>query len=165
MDIAKSRGGWNKKERKLVSCACGCGTDFINVNKAGKTRRFIHGHNKPMLGKKRTFSAEHREKLRVKLVGRPVSEKSRLKMTGENNKTWKGELASYFAKHIWIKNHHGKAPNCQNVECKKKSENFQWASISGDYRNRKDYLSLCVSCHRKWDMNIIKIRTLNKIYA
>lgn len=34
-----------RKERKVVLCACGCGTLMESVDSKGRERKFIHGHN------------------------------------------------------------------------------------------------------------------------
>lgn len=40
---------------------------------------------------------------------------------------------------------------------------FEWASLSGDYEDTDDYVSLCISCHRKLDAGAPKrkIRSTN----
>ena len=74
--------------------------------------------------------------------------------TGEKSYIWKGESASYDAKHKWLVTHYGKANKCQNDNCKfKNPKRFEWANISKKYyRRRDDFIMLCCSCHRKWDM-------------
>lgn len=70
----------------------------------------------------------------------------------ENNGCWKGESASYTAKHIWMVVHFGKANKCENKNCKKLSKKYHWANLSGKYkRNRNDWKMLCVSCHSLFD--------------
>jgi hypothetical protein len=69
------------------------------------------------------------------------------------NINWKGDTASYTAKHIWIKYHYGKAQSCENVDCSGVSKTYHWSNISGTYqRDRKDWQQLCVSCHKKYDL-------------
>jgi len=72
---------------------------------------------------------------------------------GGQARCWKGDDASYFAKHMWILKHYGKANKCENPNCKcKNPKRFEWANISGQYkRGRDDYMMLCPSCHRKMD--------------
>lgn len=72
---------------------------------------------------------------------------------GHIPKNYKGENASYSAKHKWIKYHFGKATRCENEECKfKNPRRFEWANISGKWKLlRSDYKQLCPSCHRKFD--------------
>ena len=40
----------HRKERKTITCACGCGTEFITPNKKGRDKKYILGHNQ--IGKK-----------------------------------------------------------------------------------------------------------------
>ncbi len=71
-----------------------------------------------------------------------------------------GNRPNYDANHHWLKNQFGKAIKCDNDECIFKSpKRFEWANISGYHkRDRKDYLQLCPSCHRKWDLGLIIIK-------
>lgn len=66
---------------------------------------------------------------------------------------WKGDGASYFAIHIWLKNHYGKAIRCEMDYCSGKSQTYQWALIKGKkYEHNVDnYMQLCRSCHAKYD--------------
>lgn len=91
------------------------------------------------------------------------------KITKNNrNGMWKGDNASYFAIHIWMKNNYGKAYHCENItgkinkiKCSKKSINFDWANISDKYhRDISDWHQLCRICHRKFD----KIKNLSDFY-
>lgn len=71
---------------------------------------------------------------------------------------WKGEDASYYAIHSWVRNRLGKPFMCE--ECGKDDKNikYEWSNIDGEYkRDLNDYIMLCISCHRKRD-NLLKIR-------
>lgn len=72
---------------------------------------------------------------------------------GEKAPSWKGEFASYTAKHIWLNKYYGKAIKCENLDCSRESTTYDWANISGKYRDRSDYLQLYRKCHRKFDKN------------
>lgn len=71
----------------------------------------------------------------------------------EKSKYWKGEEGGYSAKHKWLYKYYGKANRCENIYCESVNKKmFHWANISGEYkRNRKDFLMLCVPCHRTLD--------------
>lgn len=73
---------------------------------------------------------------------------------GSTARRWKGEEASYAAKHMWIVKHYGKAACCENPDCTYDNpKRYEWANISGEYRrDREDYKQLCPSCHRKMDI-------------
>jgi len=73
--------------------------------------------------------------------------------TMANNGRWKGDNASYAAKHIWFKNNWVRPSYCEH--CGKNPpeiKRFEWANTTGVYtRNREDYLNLCTSCHMRMD--------------
>lgn len=78
-------------------------------------------------------------------------------VSGENNAKWKGDDASYTAKHIWIKGQLGKATNCE--VCKGNDKKiYHWHNISGNYlRDIKDWINLCPTCHRNVHLNKITL--------
>jgi len=81
-----------------------------------------------------------------------ISEKVSKSLIG-NKRRWKGEEASRTAKHMWIYKQFGKANHCSNPNCDKKSNKYEWANISGEYKREIfDYKQLCVICHRKMDL-------------
>lgn len=91
-------------------------------------------------------------------------------MSNENSRSWKGEKAGYFAFHEWIRKYYGRANKCEKPNCKYprtnkrgqtiyKPKSFQWALIHGKEHGhiRENYMMLCASCHKKYDMNLISI--------
>ena len=63
--------------------------------------------------------------------------------------------AEYFRIHNWLSYHYGKASKCENTDCKNiKPKRFEWALIKGKQhsRNIENYIQLCPSCHRKYDI-------------
>ena len=74
---------------------------------------------------------------------------------GPKARRWKGEDASYAAKHMWIHKHYGKASYCEN-DSSHRSSRFEWANISGTYqRERSDYKQLCRKCHIEMDRRTV----------
>lgn len=76
---------------------------------------------------------------------------------------------SYYAVHMYMLNHFGKATKCENLLCvyprkerangrmMEKPKRYEWANISGEYkRERADWMELCPSCHRMRDIQIKK---------
>ncbi|MCL5070190.1 MAG: hypothetical protein M1308_04750 [Actinobacteria bacterium] len=115
----------------------------------GKKLTYRHG----MLGKHHTEEAK--EKNRIVHLGKKVWNKG-LKgiLKGESNPRWKGNSVGYCALHMWIKRELGKPVEC--VYCGK-IENIEWASISHKAkRDLNDYISLCKSCHSKYDDSITR---------
>lgn len=123
-----------------------------------ETKRKI---SKTLTGRKQ--SKETIEKRRKKMIGHPFwglqkqpkwMIERRLKFGSENNQ-WK-ENPSYSTLHDWVRRHKGKPKKCEF--CGKTEGMLHWANISGEYkRDVDDYMSLCVSCHRKYDGSAYKM--------
>jgi len=83
----------------------------------------------------------------------PKTEFKKGQKVGNKNNKWKGEEASYFAKHIWANNHFGRPRFCEHCKCSSRKM-YHWANISKEFkRERDDWLRLCVSCHKKFDLD------------
>lgn len=67
---------------------------------------------------------------------------------------WKGNQVGYGGLHTWVSKNLGKPDKCEF--CKKfglKGKNIHWANRSGGYkRDLQDWLRLCTSCHKKYDL-------------
>ncbi|MEK7180323.1 MAG: NUMOD3 domain-containing DNA-binding protein [Patescibacteria group bacterium] len=95
-------------------------------------------------GKK--LSLEHIDKIRLKNIGRVAWNKG--VEEGQGN-AWKGDSVGYGGLHEWIRKHLGKANKCKNGCVSRK---YEWANISQEYKRAlTDFMSLCTSCHRKYD--------------
>jgi len=74
--------------------------------------------------------------------------------SGKNHYAWKGNKVEYRGLHKWVEKNLGKPLICEH--CGKKENNtkmMHWANKSGEYkRDLKDWLRLCVRCHRKFDL-------------
>lgn len=73
--------------------------------------------------------------------------------TKENHSRWK-DNPNYATSHHWMVRYYGNPKACVGNECSGKSKKFDWALKRGKTasRNPKDYLTLCRSCHMKYDM-------------
>ena len=71
----------------------------------------------------------------------------------ENHFAWKGEKASYRAKHHWMNNNFGKPCTCEHCgNTNLSGHQIHWANVSGEYkRERSDWKRLCSTCHGKFD--------------
>lgn len=48
---------------------------------------------------------------------------------------------------------------CENKNCPGKSKTFHWASISRKCKRVfRDWIRLCVSCHKNYDLGNIKLK-------
>jgi len=68
----------------------------------------------------------------------------------ENNDSWKGIKAGYKALHYRVYNLLGNPKNC-DVCGTEKAKRYEWANLTRDYANPKDYKRMCVRCHRQFD--------------
>lgn len=83
----------------------------------------------------------------------------------ELNHKWKGENASYSAKHYWVNRKLGKPRECSSCGTKK-AKKYEWANLSGEYkRDLADYIRLCVSCHRRMDGHGYKAWETRRVYV
>ena len=67
---------------------------------------------------------------------------------------WKGAEAGVDSIHDWIKTARGKASRCENPDCLKKSNTYDWSLLRGkryEDRNLDDYWQLCRKCHKAYD--------------
>ena len=116
-------------------------------------------YNKPHKG--HTHSKETKRVMRLKKLGRKQSQEWIDKKTyhDENHPMWKGDEVGYVALHTWVRKKLGTPDTC--TQCRFKSKNnykMHWANISGEYkRDVKDFIRLCASCHKKYDLNKIKL--------
>lgn len=117
----------------------------------------------------RNKSKKQKELVSKKLKGRPLHKNTILGLKkfqsteeyriwksnifkGKNNPQWMGNKVSYRAIHMWMQNNFGKANLCEGKNCKKITQYYEWANISGKYkRNRNDWIKLCKSCHMLMD--------------
>ncbi len=97
--------------------------------------------------------------------------------TGPNHGAWVGDSAVYGTKHQYLGRHFGKAKKCENINCfyprknasrgwVRSAKKYEWALVRGrSYsRDRKDYLRLCASCHRRYDSGHSEINGVPMIF-
>lgn len=129
---------WNINTGKSSGCCSKC-KKGINI----KGLKLGHGWNKGIPMKK-----ESRNK---------ISRANKNKNLNEDNPAWKGKEVGYFGLHAWINNKLGRPKQCENCG-KVKAKKFEWANKNHTYkRNLKDWVRLCVSCHRLYDHGKISL--------
>lgn len=149
--VKEVRDNWVAKVTRFCSRGCKRHTD--------ETKSRIRDKK---LGQK-VHSKEWREELRQRMIGNefrkghPLSDEHKKKMIkfSEEHHQWKGNDASYSAKHKWVNKYFGKPRKCEDCGFESKNNRqFHWANISGGYlRDRSDWLRLCVPCHKEFDKN------------
>lgn len=93
--------------------------------------------------------------------GRKHSKETIEKLSGENNCRWRGNDAGYKAIHQWVRKYKPKTDNCEFCG---KNKKLVLSSKTHKYtRNLDEYLWLCNTCHRNFDINFPKISCYNKL--
>jgi len=128
--------GWIKKGLKLPE-------NWV-ANMKGNKNRLGHKH-----------SQEARKKMRKNhkgFLGKKHSEETKSKSRGEKNHIWKGESACYTSKHQWVARILGSPKYCEHCKRSNKKK-YEWANKDHLYKRViKDYMRLCTSCHRIYDI-------------
>ena len=84
---------------------------------------------------------------RARIVG--LSKEARQKGVDKN---WKGENASLKAKHQWVSLKKGRPKKCE-ICATTKAKKYEWANTDHKYRRvLGNYIRLCTSCHRNYDI-------------
>ena len=112
---------------------------------ASKKRRefFAKGGVHPLLGKR--HSQITKERMSLAKMG---------KFAGKNSPWWTGDNPTYNAVHIWMRKEFGTPDTCEHCgRSGLQGRLINWANVSGKYkRDRTDWLRLCASCHKKYDL-------------
>lgn len=74
---------------------------------------------------------------------------------GKDNSNWKGDKAGYGAFHQRL--YANQANRCEVCGTTDKSKTYDWASLTKDYSNPKDYKRMCRGCHWRYDGTIKNI--------
>ena len=127
---------------------------FIKGNKGfwlGKKRPNLinTGAIKTMIKKGERLSpqTEFKQGIRNNIIG----EFKKGQFANEQHPFWKGDSVGYYALHLWISRHYGKAKKCEF--CGKTTGRIDWANKTYEYkRDRDNWLELCHKCHMHYDM-------------
>jgi hypothetical protein len=71
---------------------------------------------------------------------------------------------NYFTIHKWLGKQYGPASKCEKPECTGKAKRFEYALKKGceHSKNRDNYIMLCASCHRKYDITAEMLENLKQ---
>ena len=120
-----------------------------------KTKRKISlkhlGRNNPMYGKK-SWNSGLTKKLDKRLDYIRPTEFKKGENLRENNPVWKGKNVKYAGLHMWIKSNFGVPKKCMLCGTKEK-RTYHWINKDGNYtRNKEDWTTACVPCHKRYDL-------------
>lgn len=141
LQCGKNFSVWHYREKTAHFCSHKCGSLYkIGKTNTSKTK-WVKGQVSWNKGKK--CSKETIEKMRQSHLGKKM---------GENNPRWKGDDIKYGGLHDWVYLRKGFPKKCEHcgVTTAKK---FEWANKDHSYKRvLQDYIALCTSCHRKFDI-------------
>jgi hypothetical protein len=102
----------------------------------------------------------------LSIKGKPFTkehcERISLSKSNEKHPRWKGNKAKYNTFHGWIRSHFGSAKICENKKCCiERPKRYDWSLVHGfkHSHNRKAYMQLCRSCHRRYDHYSLTLST------
>jgi hypothetical protein len=70
---------------------------------------------------------------------------------GAKNARWRGDDAGYQALHLRVEAARGKPQMCSRCGTTNPAKTYEWANLTGDYRDVNDYERMCRSCHKLYD--------------
>lgn len=70
---------------------------------------------------------------------------------GDANSSWKGDVAGYDALHVRLHRAKGLPSHCEVCGESDVSRRYEWANLTGNYKEINDYKRMCVPCHRRYD--------------
>lgn len=160
----------NKKERISIYCACGCNMKLMSVNKYGRNKNFILGHNK---GHTMPHTEVSIAKMSFAASGKKYSDETNLKKgcKKEKNPNWKGGVTkqndlirktnvyknwrkSVFERDNYTCQHCGEK---EKVSGKLEADHIKpfayFVELRFDINNGR---TLCKECHKKTDTYLWK---------
>lgn len=70
---------------------------------------------------------------------------------GAKNANWKGDGVTYKAAHDRVYAIRGRPSKCEHCGTSSDDVNYEWANLTGNFHDPRDYIRLCRSCHCKHD--------------
>lgn len=121
-----------------------------------------------MLGKKHSKKTKYKigKANSVALLGKIMSQSTKDKireaslrngnkppiLTGKDNPGWRGDKVGFHGVHDWVYKVLGAPKKCEHCSISEPDRMYHWANKHHTYRRRvRDWMRLCVPCHRKYD--------------
>jgi hypothetical protein len=77
-------------------------------------------------------------------------------LRGNKSPRWVGDKVGYFGLHDRVYAERGKADRCIVFLCGTGSTTFEWANISGQYKDVADFMPMCIPHHKLHDNALLK---------
>jgi len=123
-------------------CACGCRRTTAVIIKTDKKQKRVKGaHNKFING----HNAKGKNNPNF---GKIPTEESKRK---NREAHWTGDKVGYKGAHIRVKKERGTPRFCEICKTTDKSKRYEWANLTGNYADVKDYKRMCCPCHQEYD--------------
>jgi hypothetical protein len=105
-----------------------------------------------------TRSQEYRLEVSARNKSLGIKPVAPLHARDDQNSNWRGDKASYRARHYWIQSKRGTPGRCENCGRNDLSgRKIHWASKSRKcLRDESDWIRLCVPCHKHHDLALIQ---------
>jgi hypothetical protein len=157
---------WSSKERIAVAKCVSCGKEFETLPckiKYGRKYCSLVCSGKANRAKRKPTTPRQKAHL-SKLAKQRGFGKWYEGLTDEKHCSWLGDDVGYGGLHQWVIRKKGKPKKCEQCgKTKGSSKSFHWSNIDHKYRrNLEDYVRLCASCHKKYDLEM-QSRLKNKL--
>lgn len=132
------RDNQSKKKRAIISNE----SAFIKFHSEGYTHQQLASEFR--IGRKSVANA-------IKRLGLVPNKAAKRNQSGPNNDNWKGPSATLASKHKRLYRAFGQPSKCDVCGTEDPLKSYDWANLTGDYDNPKDFQRMCRSCHWKYD--------------
>jgi len=121
------------------------------VSRASKGRTHTEEAKRKMslanIGNKKHLGHKHSDEAKAKI------REARKRQIGEKHPSWKGDKVGYGALHDWVRSKGGQPNQCEICGRTSAEVKIEWANKDHSYKRKmKDFLQVCRSCHRKYDI-------------
>jgi len=144
------------KNPKFCSVLCKGDYQAPKIDIAEVNRLYSMNHTQTEIGKMLGVSQKtiHKAMKRHSIKTRIPAKRDQF---GDKNHQWKGDDATIEAFHRRLYSRHGKPRKCSVCGTEDDAKHYDYANLSGDYKNIEDYAPMCRSCHWKYDKKINNI--------
>lgn len=115
---------------------------FIKLHKDGYTHQQLA--SRFSIGRKVVANA-------IKRLGLTPHKAAKRNQNGPSNANWRGEAANIVSKHKRLYRAFGQPSKCDVCGTEDPFKSYDWANLTGNYDDPKDFRRMCRSCHWKYD--------------